>query len=68
MEGTKPAPEGTDETTRGVLFVLMLEIIGRRIILMEKYEAALRNYNMALEKRVKDLEKKAPKNDLDLKR
>jgi polyhydroxyalkanoate synthesis regulator phasin len=38
------------------------------IDLMEKYEAAQRNLTAALEKRVKELEKKVPRFDVDLKR
>ena len=50
-----------DEMTQAVIWGALLEMLGRRIDLMEKYEAALRDYVKGLENRNKALEKEIQK-------
>ena len=49
-------------------FVSFLQLLSRRIDLMEKYEAAQRNYIKALEDKLRNLEKSAPKYNLGIDR
>jgi len=52
-------PNENRETASTVWFVQFLQILSRRIDLMEKYEAALREYAQSLERQIADLEKKS---------
>jgi len=53
----EPMDEESRNVAAGVLFLMFFQNIARRIDLMEKYEAAQRDYAKALEARVKALEK-----------
>jgi hypothetical protein len=60
-ENIQKAPPVDDPQTRDMAgaigFVAVMQLVTRRLDLMEKYEAALRDYARALEARQKSLEK-----------
>lgn len=63
-EAWKPredSPEEENQITEAFLFATVFQFLSRRIDLMEKYEAAQREYIDAPERRAADLEKELPK-------